>query len=466
MNSIKNKMMIGATTFFIVTTVGLGMVQLQVKAYADTIQSSKQYRNYYINNVQQSELYCVDGETFVPGAETAKYFSLDYNDSVEGTITIKNNGNEYVFEKFVNYYTKNGEKVYIKVTEQNGVKTPDTYTITKNNNNHLFIPLSFFEKELGLKFEVDSSNNLYLGDVPNNATSDGSFDTDPTGDGKAPTHYSTANSKLSIDEGWVAPTLKSTSVDDLKKDAQTLIKELEFVPNGIKEDGSTTSAKFDIMGMDGRMSSMNVTCVGPVATGPDASHFNSIMFNSYNTTPEDYRGISDNMAGYYGKMSKIDPQVLKFYYPNSWEWLNTKLLYLRDNASSSNIITERYTIDGRDTVINGNGQITVYMSKVGGSLKGQMLTVPYKGTIGEPYSFGYWAQSNGNWYFEDNLGNAQKGWIQDKGHYYYLDPSTGAMKTGWIKDGGNWYYCWSNGQMATDTAVDGYTLNSNGALIS
>ncbi|NRY60670.1 hypothetical protein [Clostridium beijerinckii] len=202
------------------------------------------------------------------------------------------------------------------------------------------------------------------------------------------TRYSTVNSKKSIEEGWVAPTLKSTSVDDMQKDAQTLIKELEFIPNGTNSDGSTTSAKFDVMGSDGIMYNAIATSVGPIATGPDASHFNCIIFDLYNTTPEEYSKISPKRAdysGYYGKTSKIDTQVLKFYYPNSWEWLNTRLLYLRDNASSSNIITERYTIDGRDTVINGNGQITVYMSKVGGSLKGQMLTAPYKGTIGKPY---------------------------------------------------------------------------------
>lgn len=205
------------------------------------------------------------------------------------------------------------------------------------------------------------------------------------------TRYSTENSKKPMEEGWVAPTLKSTSVDDLKKDAQTLINELEFIPNGTNIDGSTTSAKFDVMGSDGIMYNGITTSVGPIATGPDASHFNSILFDLYNTTPEEYSKMSPKMADYspyYGKTSKIDTQVLKFYYPNSWEWLNTRLLYLRDNASSSNIITERYTIDGRDTVINGNGQIVVYMSKVGGSLKGQMLTVPYKGTIGKAYSFG------------------------------------------------------------------------------
>lgn len=57
-------------------------------------------------------------------------------------------------------------------------------------------------------------------------------------------------------------------------------------------------------------------------------------------------------------------------------------------------------------------------------------------------------------------------WKQDNGWvlisnnwYYYAD---GLQKTGWINDKGNWYFCYSNGQMAHDTIIDGYHVNSNG----
>lgn len=449
-NRLKKRTMMGATPFLLATAIGVGTMP-QIIVYADTTEAPT-YRNYYINNERQSSLYFVDGETFLPGAVTAKYFGLDYDDSVAGQLTIKKDGNEYVFKRFCNYYTKNGEKVYIKEIEQNGVKIPDGKTNMRNDNNHLFIPLSFFEKELGLKFNVDSSNNLYLGKEPNNATSDGSADTNPSS--TINTTHSTENSKLSISQGWVAPTLKSTSVDDLKKDAQTLIKELEFVPNGTYDDGSTTSAKFDVKGLDGKMSSANVTVVGPLETSDTASHFTSICFNDYRNSGDDY----------FGKADKIDIQVLKFYYPNSWEWIDSKLKSI-GKASISNPIVERYTIDGRDTVIQSNGQINIFMSKVGGSLSGRMLDVSSSGTIGSSYSTGSWTQSGNDWYYKDSSGTVKKGWIQDKGNWYYLDPSTGVMKTGWIQDGGNWYYCWSNGQMASNTTVNGYTLNGSGVWV-
>lgn len=456
-NRLKKGTIMGATTFLLATAIGVGTMP-QITAYADEIQTPK-YRNYYINNVQQTELYFIDGETFVPGTETAKAFDLKYDDSVPGTIKITNNGNEYIFKRFANYYTKNGEKVYIKEIEQNGVKVPDSKTVTKNNNDNLYIPVSFFKNELGLKFGVDSSNNLYVGTVPNNGSSNGSNDTQASNMNpykSLNTHYSTENSKKTIDQGWVAPVLKSTSVDDLKKDAQTLIKELEFVPNGTYDDGSTTSAVFDAVGLDGGMLSANVTGIGPVETSSTASHFNAIIFNNYRNSTDKYLGKAD----------KIDPQVLKFYYPTSWEWLDSELQRI-GKASISNTIVERYTIDGRDTVIQANGRMVVYMSKVGESLKGEMLTVSSSGTIGSAtaISNGSWTQSNGVYYFKDNSGNIQKGWVQDKGNWYYLDPTSGAMRTGWIQDGGKWYYCWSNGQMASNTTVGGYKLGSNGAWV-
>lgn len=55
----------------------------------------------------------------------------------------------------------------------------------------------------------------------------------------------------------------------------------------------------------------------------------------------------------------------------------------------------------------------------------------------------------------------QTGWVQNDGYWFYLNKGT--KQTGWIYDSGNWYYCWSNGQMATDTTIGGYYVNSSGA---
>lgn len=45
---------------------------------------------------------------------------------------------------------------------------------------------------------------------------------------------------------------------------------------------------------------------------------------------------------------------------------------------------------------------------------------------------------DGIWYYSNNSGAMQTGWLKDDGTWYYLMPS-GAMKTGWLKVGGIWY---------------------------
>ena len=63
-----------------------------------------------------------------------------------------------------------------------------------------------------------------------------------------------------------------------------------------------------------------------------------------------------------------------------------------------------------------------------------------------------------------DLNNNSSGWAYVYGYWYYLD-NDGNAKTGWIKDGDDWYFSWSNGQMASNTVVDGYTIDKNGKLI-
>lgn len=66
--------------------------------------------------------------------------------------------------------------------------------------------------------------------------------------------------------------------------------------------------------------------------------------------------------------------------------------------------------------------------------------------------------------------NTLHGWIGWNGWYkasdnkwkYFKD---GVLQTGWIYDNGKWYYCYSNGEMAHDTTIEGYTLGSSGAWI-
>ena len=50
------------------------------------------------------------------------------------------------------------------------------------------------------------------------------------------------------------------------------------------------------------------------------------------------------------------------------------------------------------------------------------------------------------------------GWQQIDGQWYYLD-QTGAMQIGWLKsDDGKWYFLYPNGAMAVNTVIDGRTF--------
>lgn len=76
-----------------------------------------------------------------------------------------------------------------------------------------------------------------------------------------------------------------------------------------------------------------------------------------------------------------------------------------------------------------------------------------------------WTKSNGLWYYYDNNGAMKTGWIKDSGIWYYLN-ADGSMRTGWLNDNATWYYLNDSGAMASNTVIDGYTLDSNGAWIN
>ena len=58
-----------------------------------------------------------------------------------------------------------------------------------------------------------------------------------------------------------------------------------------------------------------------------------------------------------------------------------------------------------------------------------------------------WSQIEDNWYFfDEDTGAMQVGWIEHKGHKYYLDES-GIMVTDWLEDRGQKYYFNQSGMM-------------------
>ena len=98
-----------------------------------------------------------------------------------------------------------------------------------------------------------------------------------------------------------------------------------------------------------------------------------------------------------------------------------------------------------------------------------------------------WSQIEDNWYFfDEDTGAMQVGWIEHKGHKYYLDESgimvtdwledrgqkyyfnqSGMMVKGWLKEDDYWYYLKPDGTMATGWLNDGnktYYLKSDGVM--
>ena len=67
----------------------------------------------------------------------------------------------------------------------------------------------------------------------------------------------------------------------------------------------------------------------------------------------------------------------------------------------------------------------------------------------------------GVWYYFNNSGAMQTGWLNDGGTWYYFNNS-GAMQTGWQLIGGAWYYFYSGGNMAVNTVIDGWSIDGSG----
>ena len=79
---------------------------------------------------------------------------------------------------------------------------------------------------------------------------------------------------------------------------------------------------------------------------------------------------------------------------------------------------------------------------------------------------GWYGDSKG-WYYLDENGNyAASGWKRINGRYYYFDGS-GYMCTGWIQDNGQWYFLDQDGRMVTGSqTINGqeYFFDDSGAM--
>ena len=60
-------------------------------------------------------------------------------------------------------------------------------------------------------------------------------------------------------------------------------------------------------------------------------------------------------------------------------------------------------------------------------------------------------------------GKPVKGWLSDDQKWYWLVKATGMMFAGgWKQIDGKWYYFYTDGTMAVNTTIDGYTIGSDG----
>ena len=76
-----------------------------------------------------------------------------------------------------------------------------------------------------------------------------------------------------------------------------------------------------------------------------------------------------------------------------------------------------------------------------------------------------WLKDEIGWSYQRANGSIAKAeWEMINGTWYHFD-SKGYMQTGWLNLDGTWYYLNADGKMATDTYVDGYYVDANGAWV-
>ena len=82
----------------------------------------------------------------------------------------------------------------------------------------------------------------------------------------------------------------------------------------------------------------------------------------------------------------------------------------------------------------------------------------------DPQAANGWQQNDsGQWSYYRN-GKSVKGWLSENQKWYWLDKVTGVMFAGgWKQIDGKWYYFYTDGSMAVNTTIDGYTIGSDGA---
>ena len=76
-----------------------------------------------------------------------------------------------------------------------------------------------------------------------------------------------------------------------------------------------------------------------------------------------------------------------------------------------------------------------------------------------------WLKDGSKWILPEIVWRNADRMVKDKGIWYYLE-SSGAMKTSqWFQLSGKHYYVNASGELAVDTTIDGFQVDSNGARV-
>ena len=81
------------------------------------------------------------------------------------------------------------------------------------------------------------------------------------------------------------------------------------------------------------------------------------------------------------------------------------------------------------------------------------------------YARNEWFYYKNGWYYLNETGAMEKGWLEVSNKWYYLDQD-GKMETGWVQVDGKWYYLDESGALLTNTTTpDGYKVNGDGVWL-
>ena len=141
-----------------------------------------------------------------------------------------------------------------------------------------------------------------------------------------------------------------------------------------------------------------------------------------------------------------------------WQWINNKCYYFDSNGcmAADTWVGDSY-VDASGAWIPGKQRVTPGWKVVSGRWK-------YMESNGE-YIKSRWLLVGSTWYHFDANGWMQTGWLLTGNTWYYLE-SSGAMIAGrWQWINGKCYYFDNNGCMASDTWIDNWYVDANGAWI-